>query len=291
MTVLSRFSQRCVGWIPIVLAACGGRPSAPVPVHPPDTARVDTPVVAVVDTESTIWPDPVHRTWARLESVQHLIAQFEKATGRLPERLDEVLPTESAPAAMRVDAWGNPLRYDVAGTSYTITAAGPDRAFGTADDLQGGPDTRPPQRTVDPVRLTQGVLSSFELAVQAFRSRYGAFPENISALGAAGIKPLLGERDGWGNAIVYTRRADGIELRSSGPDGIRGNEDDIVLMSTQVWQYLDPAPGESTREPARPIRAGSFRRSGGLSSPLGVPPCTARPPAAPNLPVTKKHPM
>lgn len=232
MTDFGRFARCRLGWLPILLAACGGRPSASPPVHPLDTAPLDTPVVAVVDTESSIWPDPVDRTWVRLESVQHLIARFEQVTGRLPERLEEVLPSESAPVAMRVDAWETPFRYDVIGTGYKISAAGPDRAFGTADDLQAGRDTRPPQRPIDPVRLTDGVLSSLQLALQAFRSRYGIFPESISALEAAGIKPLLGERDGWGNAVVYTRAAGGIELRSPGPDQVTGNEDDIVLLGT-----------------------------------------------------------
>lgn len=135
MTVLSSYLQRSLGWLSILLAACVGQPSAPRPVHPLDTGRVNTPVTIVMDTEATIWLDPIDRTWARVESVQHLIARFEQATGHLPERLEQVLPRESAPAAMRVDAWGNPFRYDVAGTNYKISAAGPDQAFGTADDF------------------------------------------------------------------------------------------------------------------------------------------------------------
>ena len=230
MTTLRRLLKRSVALFALVFPACGGPRSAPVQVHPVEKVRLDGGQLVVVDTDSTIWPDPVDRTWSRLVNVQYLVAEFEQTRGRLPERLEDVLPTQSAPAAMRVDAWENPLHYEAAGTEYVITAAGPDGLFGTADDLRAGRNTRPPERPVDPGRLTRGVLNSLQLAAQAFWLREGVFPDSIAALAAGGIKPLLGDRDGWGNSVVYTREARRLEFRSFGPDELEGTQDDIVLV-------------------------------------------------------------
>jgi hypothetical protein len=79
-------------WQPTV---CGGAG----PSVDPHTRR-HTPVVVIVDTDVTLWPDPGERTWVRLGSLQHLIARFEEETGRVPARLEEVLPRGEAPAYM-----------------------------------------------------------------------------------------------------------------------------------------------------------------------------------------------
>jgi hypothetical protein len=229
MTTGSYGAHRWAALLALVLAACGSRPSAVAQVHRSTPARADTPVVVIVDTDETIWPDPGERTWVRLGSLQHLIARFEEENGRVPARLEEVLPRGEAPSYMYLDAWGSPIRYTATGTEYELHAAGPDGSYGTADDLRAGRDTPPPSRRVEPEALTRGVLTSIELSARTFRSRFGAFPDSLAALHAAGLQPLLGEKDGWGNPVVYTRLRGGIELRSSGPDAVQGNTDDIVL--------------------------------------------------------------
>jgi hypothetical protein len=228
MTAARETFRCCTSLLGLLLSACGAPNARSVPVPAAEPARTDTPFVGVVDTESTIWPDPTERTWARLGTLQHLIGRFEQSIGRLPERLEEVVPPDAAPASMRLDAWGNPVRYCLVGTDYELRAAGPDGALGTTDDLWAMRDTRPPPRPVDPVETTRRVLSGLELVISAFRARHGDFPENIAALRAAGLQPLLGERDGWGNPVAYTRWRGGIELRSAGPDGVPENADDVV---------------------------------------------------------------
>lgn len=70
------------------------------------------------------------------------IQAYQSETGNLPPDLDAV----NMPPQCRTDPWGNAYRYEIAadGVSWTLTTAGADGQFDTADDLVvDGPNVDP----------------------------------------------------------------------------------------------------------------------------------------------------
>jgi len=81
-------------------------------------------------------------TRAKIADVEKLVSMFSmKHNGKLPDSLDELLQSsgDDDPLAKEgnlVDAWGTRFNYSKKGkNSCTITSAGPDGDFGSADDL------------------------------------------------------------------------------------------------------------------------------------------------------------
>jgi len=64
-----------------------------------------------------------------------------KHNGKLPDTLEELTQEgrDGEEGILKegnlVDAWANPFNYSKQGKKYTITSAGPDGEFGTADDI------------------------------------------------------------------------------------------------------------------------------------------------------------
>ena len=70
-----------------------------------------------------------------LESLARVILMFASEGEGLPESL-EALRRYNPAASARADAWGRRIRYErLSEDSFRLTSAGPDGAFGTADDI------------------------------------------------------------------------------------------------------------------------------------------------------------
>lgn len=87
-----------------------------------------------------LWTDSVERTRVRLYDLQQNVLAHEPRTGRLPQRLEDVLPPELVPGFAR-DAWGNAIAYLRQGEDFVLRAPGPDREAGTPDDILTTRDT------------------------------------------------------------------------------------------------------------------------------------------------------
>jgi hypothetical protein len=86
----------------------------------------------IVDTEETLWPNPRDRQAVHLSLLDRRLQGFYRDHGALPSGLEVVAgPRE------RADLWGTPLRYAPRDSTFVLRSAGPDRRFGTADDLVG----------------------------------------------------------------------------------------------------------------------------------------------------------
>ncbi len=79
-------------------------------------------------------------------------------------------------------------------------------------------------------------ISSISLAVDLYEVDNGHYPQSLQNLITSGNEPnwngpYLREArmptDPWGNEFRYTRRANGYEIRSAGPDGQFDTDDDI----------------------------------------------------------------
>lgn len=70
-----------------------------------------------------------------VQYLEHEIDAWAKKNGRLPNSLSELQL-----AANPVDPWGNSIRYEQlqCPTGYSVTAAGPDRRYGSDDDIKAG---------------------------------------------------------------------------------------------------------------------------------------------------------
>jgi hypothetical protein len=102
-----------------------------------DTIPSHTAPCVVADRESDLWPDARDRTSVRMAEVRRLIARYRAAHGSFPAVLDEVFPTTRSEWVMDYehDAWGGALLYRRRDDDYELRSSGPDRQFGTADDI------------------------------------------------------------------------------------------------------------------------------------------------------------
>ena len=82
---------------------------------------------------------------------------------------------------------------------------------------------------------TSAALEKLEAGIEQYQAQNGSLPQlgPESAL-ADVLHPLfmvdLIRQDAWGHEIQYERQGDdAYVLRSSGPDGVRGSSDDIIL--------------------------------------------------------------
>jgi hypothetical protein len=91
----------------------------------------------IVDRERDLFPDPHDRTRVRMEAVGNVLQRHAAAHGRLPETLSEFLPPRGTTAIdFWHDGWETEFRYTrPAEDRWELTAAGPDRRFGTPDDV------------------------------------------------------------------------------------------------------------------------------------------------------------
>lgn len=70
-----------------------------------------------------------------LESLGRVILEYASAGEGLPKSL-EALRRYNPAASVRTDPWGHRVRYErLSEDSFRLTSAGPDGAFGTADDI------------------------------------------------------------------------------------------------------------------------------------------------------------
>jgi hypothetical protein len=220
--------------VALLLALGGCAPGSRAEAQRPAGPRGhDTVPRGVVDTEESLWPDPVVRTQVRLSSLQHLIENHERVRGTLPATLDEVLPPGEGPVVLEWDAWGNRILYSAGRGDYEVRAPGPDGGPGTADDIVARRGTELPVR--QPVSGRTGtILQSLQSLVLEYRARNGTFPESLEALARAGLRPYLGTTDEWGNPIHYLRDGTGFELRAPGPDGTMRTRDDLIVQGDSL---------------------------------------------------------
>jgi hypothetical protein len=77
----------------------------------------------------------VDLTGTNLESLARVILTFASEGEGLPASLD-ALRRASPAASVASDAWGRRIRYErLSDDAFRLTSAGPDGAFGTADDI------------------------------------------------------------------------------------------------------------------------------------------------------------
>jgi len=77
----------------------------------------------------------VDLTGTNLESLARVILTFASEGEGLPASLD-ALRRASPAAGVASDAWGRRIRYErLSDDAFRLTSAGPDGAFGTADDI------------------------------------------------------------------------------------------------------------------------------------------------------------
>jgi|GEM_PF-1477909 hypothetical protein len=73
---------------------------------------------------------------ASLESANDAILQYQIDNGHVPQGKGmEVLLKAGIRSIPSVDPWGDKVLYDGEGNSYTLSSAGPDRQWGTRDDI------------------------------------------------------------------------------------------------------------------------------------------------------------
>ncbi len=100
---------------------------------------VDSAAVLRGDTDEMIFADSTELTEFRLRQLNRLLGQFVAKNGAPPRALGDVLPeylSESERESAQRDAWGTPIRLEgTASSQRLLRSAGPDRRWGTEDDI------------------------------------------------------------------------------------------------------------------------------------------------------------
>jgi len=110
---------------------------SPAPVPSPSGVERDHPP-GIVDTDRTLFPDPVDRTAVRMEALRRQITLYFESHGAAPDRVDQSYPPGPEREWIvdyRHDAWGREYRYTPLRTDYELRSAGADGQFGTSDDI------------------------------------------------------------------------------------------------------------------------------------------------------------
>ena len=131
----------------LVLLGCAPPPAAPAPKpnSPPSVVSTDTvPAGVMIDREAELIPDPWDRSWNRVYMLRNVALSSLRRTGELPADLPELVARSGFD--FQEDAWGTPLQYSVAGKNFELRSAGPDRQFGTGDDIVADQSTMPSPR-------------------------------------------------------------------------------------------------------------------------------------------------
>jgi hypothetical protein len=83
----------------------------------------------------------------------------------------------------------------------------------------------------DPIKRTEVRVEEFAWMVDQFRSEQGRLPQNLEEVIRVRNQriPKRFAEDAWGNRILYRNRDSVYEIRSLGPDGRSGTNDDVVV--------------------------------------------------------------
>ena len=78
----------------------------------------------------------IELTKANLATLGSVIAGFVGSEGRTPADLTDLRRLQPVTTGL-VDAWGREIKYErISDSDFRLTSAGPDGAFGTADDIR-----------------------------------------------------------------------------------------------------------------------------------------------------------
>jgi len=81
------------------------------------------------------------------------------------------------------------------------------------------------------IKAAQGDIATLGTSLNLFELDKGRYPSSLSELVTGDRKYIDGTgvpKDPWGNEYVYKAAGDGYTLKSRGPDGIEGTEDDVL---------------------------------------------------------------
>jgi hypothetical protein len=78
-------------------------------------------------------------TKVNMEQLGRIILSSTGGEGQAPADLAELQRSQPGVASGVIDAWGRTLKYErLSDSGFRLTSAGPDGAFGTADDIVKG---------------------------------------------------------------------------------------------------------------------------------------------------------
>ena len=89
--------------------------------------------------------DKANETAARatVQSVSEAVTSYYIGKKKMPTSLSQLVegsddepPVLDGGEGALEDPWGNELKYEVKGKRFVVTSAGPDREFGTEDDIR-----------------------------------------------------------------------------------------------------------------------------------------------------------
>jgi hypothetical protein len=74
----------------------------------------------------------------RLRETEHAIAMYVIDNGRCPRAIDDLVAEKYLPRTDAQDPWGTRIVISCSADGWTASSAGPDKRFGTADDIARG---------------------------------------------------------------------------------------------------------------------------------------------------------
>jgi hypothetical protein len=112
---------------------CTPAPAAAPVAAPREGIGQDAPN-GVVETEETLEPDPLVRSWDRVYVLRRRLLGLVQQRQELPDNLSKLLVPEDFIPYDR-DAWGRAIRYTRGSSTFEIRSAGPDGCYDSGDDI------------------------------------------------------------------------------------------------------------------------------------------------------------
>ncbi len=81
------------------------------------------------------------------------------------------------------------------------------------------------------IKAAQGDIASLGVALDLFELDKGRYPGSVGELLTGErkyLKAATAPKDPWGNEYIYSGSGDAYTLKSRGPDGVDGTDDDIL---------------------------------------------------------------
>ena len=91
-------------------------------------------ILLLLPTSGCVNADAPEHEKNRLRAIGLMVEDYRQSRGSYPPTLESA--RDFAPDVSFVDSWGTSVEYDSDGKRFSVTSAGPDRTFGTSDDLR-----------------------------------------------------------------------------------------------------------------------------------------------------------
>ena len=130
-------AMRCLFLVPLLLVAChpAEPAAAPAPASSAPASAEPTPAAEAALAAREMLAAQIHLTTSLAHGLRLGAALWQESRNTCPTPDDVISAGLLSPHLQAHDAWNTPYKITCEGKAPTVRSAGPDKAFGTPDDI------------------------------------------------------------------------------------------------------------------------------------------------------------